>query len=109
MTGIIREISVFLCACFSGMVTALAYQMLLALRMAVSHTRLLENVEDFLYWSGVGIYLFYQAYCTTYGVIRWHFILGVVIGFVVVKYLAFRLRSVLWKIQKKLEKTGENK
>lgn len=109
MSGIGREAAVFLCACLSGVAAAFVYQLLVIFRSIISHGYLAINIEDFLYWLGIGVYLFYQMYCTTYGIIRWHFILGVALGFFGSKILIFCASKWLLKMQKRLEKSAKNK
>lgn len=109
MYGIGREASIFLCACLSGIVVAVIYQILTVFRSVVKHSYAASNVEDFFYWIGTGIYLFYQMYSTTYGIVRWYFILGVMLGFFASKVLISQIAKGLTKIQKKLEKSGKNK
>lgn len=109
MYGIEKEAAIFLCACLSGFVVVLSYQILIVIRKMIRHHAFAVNIEDFLYWIGVSVYLFYQMYCTTYGIIRWYFVLGVVVGFCVSKSVVFRGSKLLWKIQKKLEKSGKTK
>lgn len=109
MYGIGKEAAIFLCACLSGIVVAFFYQLLVVFRSIVRHGSLAMNLEDFFYWIGTGVYLFYQMYSTTYGVVRWYFILGVALGFAISKMLIFRVSKRLLKIQKKLEKSSENK
>ena len=93
MYGIEKEASIFLCACLSGGVVVFAYEIIKVFRRLVRHNILMINFEDFFYWIGVSIYLFYQMYVTTYGIIRWYFILGVVCGWISEKMVAKKLEN----------------
>lgn len=80
MLGIGTEAVIFFYAWLSGCIIFIFYQVLIQIRRLVRHSIGMVNFEDFLFWIGVGIYLFRQMYCTTHGTIRWFFILGVILG-----------------------------
>ena len=97
MMGLEREVGVFLCAFLTGVVSGCAYEILKLFRKLICHSRKLVAAEDIFYWIGTSIYGFYQLYFTTYGVIRWHFILGVVCGWVSEKMMGKNLENHLKK------------
>ena len=109
MQGIRQEAIIFLCACLSGVVIAVVYQIVLILRRLIKHSWFFMNLEDVLYWIGTGGYLFYQMYCTTYGIVRWYFVLGIVMGFALAKWGCHKGTQALLKLQKKLEKMLKNR
>lgn len=109
MLGIEKEAFIFLYAVLSGTVVWLCYQVLSAGRRLVRHSIVFLNLEDFFYWVGVSVYLFLQMYKTTYGSIRWPFILGVVCGAILANFLLFLGRKMCGKMKKGLEKTGKNR
>lgn len=107
--GIGKEAVIFLYAGLTGIVTFSCYQFLRLLRRLVRHHIVAVNIEDFLYWLCMSAYVFRQMYYTTYGSVRWFFVLGIVCG----NFLAFFGKRILKKLclkwQKTLEKRGENR
>lgn len=80
MPQIGAEVAGFLLAVIAGGVARLLYQSLVCFRELVRHSYLAMGIEDILYWMGAAVYFFVQIYHTSNGVIRWYFILGVVLG-----------------------------
>lgn len=97
MPGIEKEVIVFVVALLSGASVRLAYKCLGCFREIVKHSLILIGIEDMIFWIGAAIYLFIQIYQTNSGRIRWHFILGVVIGAVLMSLLVKKLKN-FWKI-----------
>ena len=77
----------------TGVVSACAYEILKLFRKLIRHSGKMIAVEDIFYWIGISIYGFYQLYFTTYGVVRWYFILGVVCGWISEKMVAKKLEN----------------
>ena len=109
MLGIGKEAFIFLYAGISGIVILFSYQMLRLLRRMVPHHMAVVNLEDLLYWLGVSAYLFRQMYMTTYGSIRWFFVLGVVWGIIRANSVISLAKKMYGKIKKSLEKKGKNR
>ena len=107
--GIGREAAVFLYAGLSGMALLLVYQVLTCLRQVIRHSSLAVGVEDFIFWIGTSVYLFRQMYKTTYGSVRWFFILGVAAGVLAEYSCAILLKKICRMMKKKLEKYGKNR
>jgi uncharacterized membrane protein len=105
MLGIDTETMIFFYAMLSGMIIFFSYQLLNLFRIWVEHHFIVVNLEDFLFWVAVSVYLFRQMYVTTYGSVRWFFILGVVLGMVVANFVL----SSGKKFRRKVKKTLENK
>ena len=82
--GLEREVGVFLCAFLTGVVSACAYEILKLFRKLIRHSGKM---------IAISIYGFYQLYFTTYGVVRWYFILGVVCGWISEKMVAKKLEN----------------
>lgn len=82
MPGIEREVVVFAVALLSGASVRLAYKCLGCFREIIKHSLILMGIEDIIYWICAALYLSMQIYQTNSGRIRWHFILGVVLGVV---------------------------
>ena len=80
MEGIEKEVIVFAVAVLAGASVRLTYRCLGCFREIIKHSLLVMGIEDLVFWTGAAIYLFIQIYQTNSGRIRWHFILGVVIG-----------------------------
>lgn len=103
--GIGTEAGVFLYAALSGMTVLFAYEILSAFRRLIPHGIWATGAEDLLFWIGASAYLFSRMYETTYGSIRWFFLLGLVCG-------AGTGRALLWcagKVGKRWKKTGNEK
>lgn len=109
MLGIGKEAAIFLYAGLSGIVTFSCYQILCLFRKLVKHHIAAVSAEDFLYWVGMSIYLFRQMYHTTYGSVRWFFVLGVVSGNILAYFGIFLMKKILVKWEKILEKTKKNR
>lgn len=97
MPGIEKEVIVFVVALLSGASVRLAYKCLGCFREIVKHSLILIGIEDMIFWIGAAIYLFIQIYQTNSGRIRWHFILGVVIGTVLMSVFVKKFEKI-WGI-----------
>ncbi len=93
MTGIEKELLSFAVAVFSGAAVRLAYRCLSIFRELVKHGPALVGAEDLAFWIGAGFYLFMQIYQTNDGSIRWHFILGVVFGALLMSVFVKQVRK----------------
>ena len=78
--GIEKELAVFLQAILSGNLVCLVYNALRVFRRILKHNLVWVSIEDFLFWIGTGFYLFFQIYRSSNGVIRWYFVIGVILG-----------------------------
>lgn len=109
MLGIGKEASIFLYAVLTGVVTFSAYQILVLFRKLIPHHIAAVNAEDFLYWLGISAYIFRQMYQTTYGSIRWFFVLGVAVGNILAYFIKIFLKKTMSKWKKALEKRSQNR
>ena len=109
MLGIGKEAIIFLYAGLSGIVVLFSYQILRLLRRLIRHHIIVVNLEDVLYWLGVSVYLFRQMYMTTYGSIRWFFVLGVVCGIILANFVISLVKKMYEKMKKSLERKGKNR
>ena len=109
MLGIGKEASIFLYAVLTGVVTFSAYQILVLFRKLIPHNIAAVNAEDFLYWLGISAYIFRQMYQTTYGSIRWFFVLGVAVGNILAYFIKIFLKKTMSKWKKALEKRRQNR
>ena len=78
--GIKVEAGFFLYAGLSGMTVLFAYNVLSLLRRFIPHSQIAVGAEDLLFWIVASVYLFDRMYETTYGSIRWFFLLGLLCG-----------------------------
>lgn len=109
MLGIGKEAIIFLYAGLSGIVVLFSYQILRLFRRLIRHHIIVVNLEDVLYWLGVSVYLFRQMYMTTYGSIRWFFVLGVVCGIILANFVISLVKKMYEKMKKSLERKGKNR
>lgn len=101
--GIGNEAGIFAYALLTGVSALCAYRILSCLRRIVPHSMAAVGIEDMAFWIAASIYIFRRMYETTYGSIRWFFVLGVVCG----AFLCHALMRVLFKVMKKTEKRLE--
>lgn len=87
MLNIKKELLVFFCACLTGVNVRAGYEILIFLRKMIIHNNLVKGIEDLFYWIFMSAYIFSQIYATTYGSIRWYFLLGLVFGVAVIQKL----------------------
>ena len=97
MPGIEKEVIIFFVAILSGASVRLTYKCLGCFRGIVKHSLILMEIEDLIFWAGAAVYLFIQVYQTNSGRIRWHFILGVVIGVVLMSVFVKKSEKI-WGI-----------
>lgn len=91
MVGIKKEMVVFFQALLSGNVVYWTYALLRILRKLIKHNLFFVSLEDFFFWISTAIYLSICLYNTSNGSLRWHFILGVVVGAVLPLFLIKKL------------------
>lgn len=104
MLGIQIEFAVFNHAILTGIFLVSVYLGLRVLRRLVGHQLWMINLEDALYWIFTVGYLFVQIYHTSDGMIRWYFVLGLVIGALVMRFSAFLAKKIDKKISTFLQK-----
>ena len=78
--GIGTEAGIFLYAGLSGMTVMFAYEILSCIRKLIPHSPRIVGVEDLVFWIAASAYIFSKMYETTFGSIRWFFLLGLVCG-----------------------------
>ena len=100
MPGIYEELLIFLNAVVTGVIICLFYRCITKLREILIHSSWMMGIEDLIFWIFTAIYIFVQIYQTSSGVIRWYFILGVVVG-------AIFAKKILGKIEKQNKKIGD--
>ena len=75
----------------------------------IRHSMLAVGVEDLIFWIGASIYLFRRMYLTSYGRIRWYFIVGAVIGAGAAGMILRLSGKIYIKAKKRLEKYREKR
>ena len=109
MIGIGMEALIFLYAGLGGMMVLFAYYVLICFRHIVKHSTAAAGVEDILFWLAASGFIFKQMYDTTYGSVRWFFVLGLLSGGGVGACIIRLGKKINVKFQKKLEKSGKNR
>lgn len=74
------ELLLFLSSAGMGAVLCLCYEFLAALRNLIPHSRTAVSVEDLIYWTAAGIFIFIVVYRTNQGILRFFLLLGNVFG-----------------------------
>lgn len=85
--GIEKELSVFLQAILAGNIIYLAYSVIRVVRRLWKHNLFFVSLEDLIFWIGTGIYLFIRIYQTSDGIIRWYFVIGVLLGGIITHFI----------------------
>lgn len=75
-----EELSVFWCAVWTGEIVLAGYHMLRWVVRLWYKKRKHRAIEEFLYFTGCGLYIFYCMMNTCDGVIRWYFFAGIGVG-----------------------------
>ena len=104
MFGIEKEFLVFLHAIITGVFVTAVYLSLRVLRRIFRHALWVINIEDFIYWIFVSQYFFVQIYHTSNGEIRWYFVLGVVIGAILMHFFVAFTKKIDQKLSDLMEK-----
>ena len=104
MLGIEKEFLVFLHAIITGVFVTAVYLSLRVLRRIFRHALWVINIEDFIYWIFVSQYFFVQIYHTSNGEIRWYFVLGVVIGAILMHFFVAFTKKIDQKLSDLMEK-----
>lgn len=93
MLGISLEAMIFLYAFLTGMTVFFVYQSLRMFRKLIRHRNFVTGLEDLVFWAAVSGYVFRQMYDTTFGSVRWFFVLGITAGAVSAGMLVYLLKK----------------
>ncbi len=85
--GIGKELSVFLQAVLAGNFIYLVYSVIRVMRRLWKHNLFFVSLEDLIFWIGTGIFLFIKIYQTSDGIIRWYFVIGVLLGGLITHFI----------------------
>ena len=86
-----QEVFVFMGCVFAGGMIGLAFDFLNAMRQEISHRNWCITLEDLLFWTAAGFFLFGLLEKWNYGILRLYAFLGNGIGFLVYKKTAGKL------------------
>lgn len=109
MSGIGMEALIFLYAGLGGMTVLFAYYVLICFRHILKHGAAAAGLEDILFWLAASAFIFSQMYDTTYGSVRWFFVLGLLCGVGLGTGIIRLGKKIIVKFEKKLEKSGEKR
>lgn len=109
MLGLEKELEIFVHAVLAGMAVYGTYTLLRAIRRIVKHNLLSISIEDFLFWVGTSFYLFIEIYYTSDGSVRWFFVLGVVLGMILLSFVFFLAKKICEKIEKSIDKRAKTR
>lgn len=100
---ITKEIQFFLHAALSGVLLSTVYDVLRILRRIHSHGSVWVAIEDFFYWIASALYISYVIMEENNGIIRWFFVLGILLGMLIYNFTVGRyLVPVISKIINKI-------
>ena len=102
--GISTEGEIFLYAALAGITVLCAYNILILFRKLIRHNAAATGVEDVIFWIGSSVYIFSKVYDTTYGSIRWFFVVGLLVGAGAARLLVQLGSKILVNLEKSLEK-----
>ena len=97
------ELQLFLWSILYGVGIMFFYDLIRSVRNVFKHGKILITVGDFLFWIGIGIFLFTRLYIANGGILRGYFFLGVLSGMLayygtispwVVKFVSFLIKRV---------------
>lgn len=99
------QLEVFLISCGVGLVLGLIYDIFRIVRITIPHTNLLVAIEDLIMFICYGIFLMCFAFSLMRGQIRFFFVLGNFLGFVlwfftlgnVLVRVAYRIKTYILK------------
>ena len=94
------ELSVFFRAILTGVVVGGVYAFLVLVRKVISHSIVIISIEDIIFWIWAAFYIFIRMYNTSYGSVRWYFILGIVVGVFLLIFLRIKCKKLLDKWRK---------
>ena len=100
---IIQEVTFFLHSIVMVVVITFVYDWFLIFRKLLKHNILWISFEDFLFWAGCGIGVFYMLYRENNGVLRWFTVLGAMLGMILYKALVSKwfvhiMSTLIYKI-----------
>ncbi len=98
-----QELYIFFYAVWTGVVVVGSYCLICLFRRIKKHTITWINIEDFSFWVGSCVYVFYQIVRSSSGVIRWYFFLGLILGGIAAYILCQNCINIILIIKKYLK------
>lgn len=102
MLEIDMELHIFLSAVWTGTVVFNVFMVLGLAEATFRFNKFLICLVDGCYWLWTSWYVFVQIFRATNGVIRWYFILGIVVGIWSTHMIWYSAKKVVKLIEKKL-------
>lgn len=101
--AIAKEVQFFLHAALTGALLSAVYDVFRILRRIYSHGSVWIAIEDFFYWIACALYISYVLMKENNGIIRWFFVLGILLGmliynFSVGRYLVPLISKIINKV-----------
>jgi spore cortex biosynthesis protein YabQ len=96
------QIEVFIISCLVGVVIGAVYDIFRLLRIVVPHGSILTAIEDILLISTYGIFLMCFAFSLMRGQIRFFFVVGNLLGFML---WFFTVGSIITKVANRIKHT----
>lgn len=94
------QIEVFLISCVVGIVLGIIYDIFRVFRIVIPHSNILTNLEDVILISAYGIFLMCFAFSLMRGQIRFFFIVGNFLGFIL---WFFTLGSIIIRVANRIK------
>lgn len=103
------EVRLFFSAVYTGIMAYCFYQILVILRKCIPHSAIVIDLEDLLYWIFLSRYIFHRVFVLMDGVIRLFFVVGVILGALLMGEMKRQLRVPFEKACEKWRKHLENR
>lgn len=87
---IFRELAFLFSSVMMGVLITFVYDILRVFRRVVKHSGFFISFEDFWFWAGSFVCIFYLLYRENNGTLRWFVVLGAAVGMFVYKLTAGR-------------------
>ena len=102
--AVIGQVLFFAASILFGGGLLAVYDIIRGFRRTWIHKSVWVTAEDVIFWIGASVYIFCKMYDTTYGAIRWFFVIGLLCGAGAARLLIRLVSKILAKIEKSLEK-----
>lgn len=104
MLKIAMELHVFFYAVWTGCVVYGIYGLIRLARRILKHSIILISVEDLIFWIFTSVYTYHHIFLSTFGVLRWYFLMGIVVGVCSAHIIWCMIEKITEKIIKSLVK-----
>lgn len=109
MLDVAAEINILLYAIGTGVVACMVYQVLTLFQLLHKKVKWLICLEDMCYWIWLSVYVFSRIFQSTFGIIRWYIVVGIVLGVWATHTIWYSVKKVMIKIIKRLAKGLKSK